>query len=127
MAVRKQRRAHTFLATWRLRTTGSIMVFITITALACFPIYAQVTGATLTVLDGNMFGLRYFPEKLPCISSLKAMGCLGWTGFIKPSCPVGGSGVTFTEDIANSAYDEAVVSSSLSPAICGGKFFEEYM
>jgi len=130
MAVRKQRRAHTFLATWRLRTSGSILVFVALSALACFPIYAQIMQQTDVVLDGNMFGLRYFPSALPCLDSLKALGCLDRFGFVTDSCPIGNLGGSIEvppKDIASSPYSSVSTAVRLDENACNvGKFAELY-
>jgi len=119
MAIRKQRRTHTFLATWRLRTSGSILVFVTISLLACFPIYKQLFSSTNFVLDGNMFGFRYFPRDLPCLDSLKDLGCLDSLGRLTDSCPLGNLGSTVAvEDIASSPYVSVTSSASLPDGVC---------
>ena len=77
LAARRQRNAHSFLATWRLRPRGSMLVFILVGCVAFLQAWQAVVGE-----DGmpyvwlyeseQMFGLRLTPRFAVQIHSIEA-------------------------------------------------------
>jgi len=87
LAVQKQRNAHSFLATWRVRSFGSIGIFIFTAMIVGYPVFNYMLGPLVIVADDKMFGIRMFPEFLQCMTELRNAGCIAWDGIVKSPWP----------------------------------------
>ena len=87
LAVRQQRRAHSFLATWRLRSFGTFGIYVATALLVVCPVVMQMTTDMVVVADENMFGIRAFPAVLQCITELRTTGCITAVGTVKEPWP----------------------------------------
>lgn len=64
LAVRQQRQAHTFLATWQMRPRGSIHVFVATTVVAILPLWYAIILYQVPKKDDTHLGYHGFPVVL---------------------------------------------------------------
>jgi len=115
LAARQQRKAHSFLATWRTRSSRSLGVFVLSCCLASLPLFRGAAATAQIAISENMFGFRYFPKPLNCYDALRRLECMTWDGKVVPypyKAPC---------QLANSSfYVEIVGSGYPSDNFCGG-------
>ena len=64
LAARKQRTAHTFLATWQMRPKGSLFAFVAVTVAAFCPIWHTVLATQTIKKDSSDLGYHSYPQML---------------------------------------------------------------
>ena len=64
LAARKQRTAHTFLATWQMRPKGSLFAFVAVTVAAFCPIWHTVLATQTIKKDSSELGYHSYPQML---------------------------------------------------------------
>ena len=64
LAARKQRTAHTFLATWQMRPKGSLFAFVAVTVAAFCPIWHTVLATQTIKKDSSQLGYHSYPQML---------------------------------------------------------------
>ena len=64
LAARRQRTAHTFLATWQMRPKGSLFAFVAVTVAAFCPIWHTVLVTQTVKKDSSALGYHSYPQML---------------------------------------------------------------
>jgi len=110
LAARQQRKAHSFLATWRTRSSRSLKVFVLACCLAALPLFRTAAAHTQVAISEKMFGFRYFPTALNCYDSLRRLECIRWNGKVVPypyEAPCQLANTSFYVELVGNGYPSA--------------------